>query len=152
MHQPPKILFLPVKDNSSKIHLIHRCVHKTIEKSNKMLITVPNEEAAKYMDALLWRLPPDSFLPHAIIQKPTDDWVAITTVTDQNLNLASCLFNLCIHLSPISQQFKEIYEFYDETTAEKSQLTQDKIKAYQAQGLSKHVMILTDHELKQKFS
>lgn len=134
--KPVKIVFLKVQDNQRKAQAICYQVQEILKKEKRLLILVPNEEAAKYVDLLLWRFPEDSFIPHILTQHPVEDWVVITANESQNLNSAHCLLNLNTHLSPIYHQFEEIYELYDETHSQKAQLAQKKIQEYQNKGLA----------------
>jgi DNA polymerase-3 subunit chi len=131
-----KVFFLHANDNQTKIQLICQCIHEAVIKEKKILIVVSNNEAALYIDALLWRVPEESFLPHRISSSPNQEWVVITTNATLNLNQADCLFNLDSAISPIYKQFCEIYELYDKTHPQKAQLAQKKLEEYQALGLN----------------
>lgn len=134
-HPFPKVFFFHIKDNQAKIRCICTQVQDSIEKGKKVLITVPNQEAASYIDLLLWRFPEESFLPHLVMSKPTKEWIAIT-ITDQNVNGATRLLNLCPMISPLHMQFEEIYELYDETHLQKATISQKKLEEYQSRGIS----------------
>lgn len=133
--QSPKVIFFRVKDNQAKVVRICHLVQELVDKDKKILITVPNEEAAKFIDTLLWRTPEESFLPHAIVSGPSNELVAITSITTQNFNNAHCLLNLCGELNPIFQQFEEVYELYDETHPQKIQQSQTKVQEYKSKGI-----------------
>ncbi len=94
-----------------------------------MLITVSGHEAAKYIDDLLWRMPEESFLPHSIIDSPSNEHIAIT-LSHENLNNASILFNLQTAPFAMFEQFSTLYEFYDESQPAKAELSQQRMKAY----------------------
>jgi DNA polymerase-3 subunit chi len=130
-----KVIFFPVKDNQAKIQLICFKVQQAINQEKRILITVPTEEAAKYIDSLLWRIPEESFIPHAIAQTPVKEWVAITPHLMHNLNEAHYLLNLCPQICPIYQHFEEIYELYDETHPQKTEWAQKRLQDYQSKGL-----------------
>ena len=134
-HPQPKVIFFYIQDNASKIHCICDQVQQGSTKGKKILIHVPNEEAAKYVDALLWKMPDTSFLPHVISQKPIKEWIVITHL-EQNLNQATLLFNLCPSVSPIFHQFEEIYEFYEESYPEKARAAEQKIEIYEANRIT----------------
>lgn len=129
--KPTKVVFLRVKENTSKLQFIYSKVHETVKLNKRIIIFVPNEEAAKYIDSLLWRMPEESLLPHAVVHGPSKEWVAIT-LTQQNVNQAHRMLNLCPASSPLYQQFEEVYEIYDETQPQKRELSQKKLEEYQA--------------------
>lgn len=134
-----KVTFFKVKDNQAKAQVICQQVQAVLKKEKKLLIVVPNEEAARYVDLLLWRLPEESFIPHAIVTKPTSEWIAITTQDKQNLNNAHFLLNLCPTISPMCNQFEEIYELDDVTNSDKAQLSQKKREEYKLVRLASAV-------------
>lgn len=133
----PNVIFLSVKDNASKIARICETVHHHFELKEHLLILVPSEEAAKYIDQLLWRFPEESFLPHSYTNKASKDLVTITTQL-KNLNESSILFNLCPEVSLISQEFKKIYDLFDETHPQKLQLSQQRESIYHTRGYHVH--------------
>jgi DNA polymerase-3 subunit chi len=99
------------------------------------LIAVPNFQAAQYIDNLLWRIPEESFIPHIIADAPTAEWIAITMQDQQNVNQAARLLNLCSTPSALYQQVEEVYDLYDETHPQKKDLSQQRLRLYQAKGL-----------------
>ena len=133
-HPQPKATFFQVKDNAIKIGTICKLVQEAMKKEKKIIIHVPNEEAAKYIDALLWKTPEESFLPHVIANKPTKEWVVITE-TGLNLNEAPLLLNLRPS-SPSIDKFEEIYEFYEIAHPEKVKIAENKMKEYEAKQIA----------------
>lgn len=119
----PNIIFLRVVDNTSKMTRICTVVQQHFNQKQSMLILAPSQEAAEYMDKLLWRMPEHSFLPHTHSNHPSDALILITTAAN-NLNKASVLFNLCPGVSPISAQFETVYELLDETHPDKLRQSQ----------------------------
>lgn len=130
----PAIQLINVKSNQEKLSKLCQTVKYHFDRKERLLIAVPSEEIANYLDNLLWRLPPESFLPHKIGSKETDFPLIITTVAS-NLNKASVLINLLPGANPICMQFETIYEIYDETDPSKEQLSKDRLESYKARGL-----------------
>lgn len=135
MHNP-HVIFFKVLDSQVKINVIIKQIESAFLKEKKLLITVPNSEAAKYIDHLLWKVPEESFFPHNIIHTTSKEWIGISEINSQNLNQADCLLNLCPISSPIPHQFKEIIELYDETNPERALQSNKKIQTYKALGLN----------------
>lgn len=135
-----KVLFYPVKDNPAKIQLICNKAHESILHEKRLLIFVPNIEAAQYVDNLLWKTPIDSFIPHTIAQTASKEWIVITYQNSDNLNQAEWLLNLCHSLHPAYHQFQEVYELLDETNGEKKDLSQKRIEAYKTLGTPVKIM------------
>lgn len=134
-----KIIFYRVKDNSAKIQLICTKAQEAFKHEKRLLIVVPNFQSAQYVEGLLWKVPPESFMPHVIVDTSTAEWIAITMQDQHNVNQASRLLNLCTTFSPLYQQVEEIYELYDETLPQKAELSQQRLNDYQAKGLIPHL-------------
>jgi len=125
-----------VKDNTTKIRLICDRAQAAFKLEKRLLIVVPNFQAAEYVDTLLWKMPSESFLPHTIVDTSTIEWIAITMQENFNVNQAVHLLNLSPAPSALTQQVEEIFELFDETSPEKTKLSQEKLKGYQSMGLT----------------
>ena len=126
--------FLEVLDPNAKMRKLCETIHHHYLQHHKVLITVATEEAARYVDDLLWRYPKENFLPHQIVQSKTSSRIAITQKLE-NLNQAEILFNLCPLATPIWQQFQTIYELLDKTHPEKLRQSEERREAYRKLGL-----------------
>jgi DNA polymerase III subunit chi len=124
-----------VKNNSSKIHLICHKAQEAFLQEKRLLIAVPSFQAAQYVEALLWRQPAESFMPHIIVDTPTVEWIAITLQEQHNVNQAPRLLNLWTTPSPLYQQVQEVYEIFDETDPQKTELSQQRLRFYQEKKL-----------------
>ncbi len=131
------VTFLATPNNQQKIKAICSTVEHHFLLEDSLLILAPSEEAAAYLDQLLWRFPESSFLPHAIAQQPTEERIAITT-REENLNQARVLLSLLPNLSSIWQQFPHVYELMDTTHPEKQILSENRLKQYQKLGATIH--------------
>lgn len=127
------VTFLKVMDNTAKAKRISDAVNHYFLQNISVLITVPNDQAAQYIDQLLWRLPDSSFLPHQLTQSPSKELIVITTAQD-NVNQAKTLINLCPEATQIPDQFITIIELLDHTSPEKLLLSQQRQAAYQSLG------------------
>ena len=96
---------------------------------------MPNQEAAQFVDHLLWRLPEESFIPHCISEVPLDEWIVISP-KNENLNRAEILFNLSPKANPHYTVFKKVYDFFDETDPMKTELSKQR-QAFYAQSFEK---------------
>jgi DNA polymerase-3 subunit chi len=131
-----QVVFLLVSNNVSKQLRICEVVQKQFHKKQAILIYVPSDEAARYVDQLLWRQPEESFIPHLITNKPTKERIAITT-SKQNMNAANILINLCPH--PIEfavSSVTMIYDLLDLSHPAKEQASRSRQTAYQLAGYS----------------
>jgi DNA polymerase-3 subunit chi len=129
-----KVTFYRLKDNAAKIQLICTKAKESFQIEKRLLITVPSFEAAQYVESLLWRFPEESFMPHVIADTTTKEWIAITMQDKDNINQAPRLLNLCPLLSPLSNHVEEVYELYDETHPQKKELSEQRMRHYQALG------------------
>lgn len=128
-----KIFFLRVVDNTAKLQRLCHIVQDVFLSKENLLIIVPSDEVAAYIDQLLWRLPEESFLPHVIANGPIKERVVITTAAS-NLNQADTLLNLCPTIPANAKDFQTIYELLDLTHPTKEDLSRKRIEAYQAAG------------------
>jgi DNA polymerase III subunit chi len=131
----PSIAFYRVKDNLAKIQLICGKAQEAFAQEKRLLIAVQTFEAAQYVEALLWRIPPESFIPHTISDTTTSEWIAITMQDQLNVNHAPRLLNLCPTASALYQAVEEVYELYDESHPQKIELSQKRARFYQEKGL-----------------
>lgn len=132
----PKVIFYRVKDNQAKIQLICSKAQESFKQEKRLLIAVPNFEAAQYVETLLWRTPAESFMPHVIADTSSSEWIAITMQEQHNVNQAVRLLNLCPTPSALYQYVEEVYDLYDETISQKADLSQQRLNYYQAKGLA----------------
>lgn len=118
----PNVSFIPVADNAAKLKTICEIVHNQFHAGKTLLIRVPNAEAAAYVDALLWKAPEESFLPHCIALQSTPERCVIS-YANSNVNKASVLLNLCSDICPFHVEFETIFELWDETHPSKLDLS-----------------------------
>lgn len=131
-----KVLFYPVKDNQAKLQLICNKAQDSIIQEKKLLILAPNADAAHFVDTLLWKSPVDSFIPHAIAQSASKEWIVIAYNNGDNFNQAERLLNLSHQLHSAFHQFIEIYELLDTSTKEKNDFSHSKLEAYKGLGVN----------------
>ncbi|OJU81459.1 MAG: hypothetical protein BGO10_02020 [Chlamydia sp. 32-24] len=133
------VQFLRFSTNQEKLIRICQLVTDHFNKKEKIILFAPNEEVAKYVDLLLWRLPEDGFLPHLYSDKPSNNFIQITTL-QENLNQASFCLNLCPGIGIIMKEFTVIYDILDGTHESKFQLSQRRQQEYVKQHLTCHVI------------
>jgi DNA polymerase IIIc chi subunit len=131
--KPTRVCFIRVTDNASKLQKLCAIIHSHFIKNDKVLIAVPSAEAAAYIDQLLWRMPEESFLPHAIANHTTSERIAITTAL-LNINQASTLVNLLPNPHPNPGSVVLIYELLDLTAKDKEEVSRRKQAAYRSAG------------------
>lgn len=125
------IQFISVATNQEKITKICQYIQMHFDNKEKILIAVPSTEAANYLDNLLWKMPPESFLPHKIVETSSTASIIITT-SPLNLNQAPVLFNLLPSVHPHYQDYKVIYEIFDATDPAKKEASQKKFTFYES--------------------
>ncbi len=120
------VVFYPVKETSSKLLKICEVAYLHLERSEPLLILVPDTAALNFVDNLLWKLPEESFIPH-----PT----SLISIAIEPTEEGSALFNL----RPIAYTekffFKTIYELEDQTSLERLQLSKVRYQVYREMGL-----------------
>jgi DNA polymerase IIIc chi subunit len=129
-----RIVLFQVKEPKTKLHHLAATARSHFEKKEHFLIVVEDDKSLEFVDELLWKFPPTSFLPHAIAAEETDELIAITKVK-KNLNHARYAFNLCATPLLIEGPFRIIYDFEDLSSPGKQQLSALRYSAYKNQKL-----------------
>jgi len=129
-----KITFFQVRNTNSKLEKICQTALEFFEKKEPLLIKVPNPASLEFIDQLLWRYPPDSFLPHRTKEVSCDDLIAIT-ISDENPNEADLIFNLTAEPIDLSKHyFNSVLEFEDLTSPQKNQTAKEHYQLYKSKG------------------
>jgi DNA polymerase-3 subunit chi len=135
-NQTKRLTFFRVKDNPSKLRLICAKAAESFQTEKRLIIAVPSFEAAQYIDALLWRQPEESFMPHVISDTPTKEWIAITLQEEINVNQAPILLNLRPDFPSLAKAVDHVYDLYDETHPSKIELSENRKKQYESNGFN----------------
>lgn len=123
------VLFHKVTTNAEKLKMVASIINEALHQRLKILVLVPNLQAAEFLDKYLWQISDESFIPHCISNEPIDECAVITTL-HENVNAASVLLNLNPSISPISQCFETIHDLEDLTSPEKALLSKERRLAY----------------------
>lgn len=127
------VRFVRVNTNGEKQNTLCHIVMDHFSKKERTAIFVPTNEAAAYIDQLLWNQPKEGFIPHAVCHGPTDEPVAITTRI-ANVNNARAIVNLTPNALLDGSEASMIYELNDMTSADKEALSRSKQQAYTDAG------------------
>lgn len=129
-----KVTFFTVTAPATKPEVLCHIATESFERRERLLIRVASQEALDYVDLLLWRSPPHSFLPHTISETTTAEYIAITT-SQSNPNGASAIFNLTPYpLLDEGDGVGHIYEFDDQTTPARLEASKKAYRAYKEKG------------------
>jgi DNA polymerase-3 subunit chi len=128
-----QVIFLQAVNSSAKLQAICDTVARHFFKSESVLIIVASDEAAAYLDLLLWRMPEESFIPHAIVGAPSKERIAISK-EKSNFNRAKVLINLRPEAAVSLDEADIIYDLMDLTDASKEELSRQRQNSYQAAG------------------
>lgn len=131
----PVVTFLQVNDNQAKISRMCALVNYLYQQEKKTIITTPNVEVAKYLDAMLWKYPETSFIPHKISNSPDDELILITTLMDPFRDVKT-LIHLCPDVHPHFQHFTTIYELYDATQLSKEHQSKKRLEFYKTHKIT----------------
>jgi DNA polymerase-3 subunit chi len=127
------VRFLKVFSQADKMQAICTMAQRCFDEEKSILFFTASEEAAAYADLLLWRFPPESFLPHIRSESATQETIVITTAA-QNINQAKILFNLSPLPAPHWELFPLIYELYDTSHSDKVNAAQQKMSFYNSRS------------------
>jgi DNA polymerase IIIc chi subunit len=135
MSDTPRVVFFQVPDATAKLNRIAEIAQYHFIRKEHLLILAEEDKALAFADELLWKHPPDSFLPHSIQEAESKEWIVLTKIK-KNLNDARYVFNLCPTPLLIEGPFRIIYDFEDTREPNKKMLSQIRFDAYkQAQFL-----------------
>ncbi len=129
------IHFWTVHNSADKRRCVPDLIYKHFKQNQRVLVIAPNQEALRFVDQLLWQMPPDQFLPHAVSQEPIQAAVILTT-QPMNLNQAQVVLNLCRQPCPIVNEFECVHELDDQSDPAKTKCSLEKQRSYAAAGLT----------------
>jgi DNA polymerase III subunit chi len=127
--ETPRVVFFQVRDFAAKSRRLSEMAQYHFARKEKLLIIVEEDAALSYVDELLWKQPPESFLPHLVSESECQEWIIVTKVK-KNLNDARYVFNLCPTPLLINGTFRVIYEFEDTSSSNKKFLSTVRFDAY----------------------
>lgn len=123
-----RVVFFQIKFTQQKLQKIIEVTKRHFLQKENFLIVTGEEKSASYVDDLLWKYSPSSFLPHSIDTQLSQDKIVIT-YKRENLNQASYVFNLCPN-ALVLEEPKVIYEFEDLSQPGKQILSRKKCAFY----------------------
>lgn len=123
-----KVIFLDIREPARKLHQLAKIAQQHFLKKEPLQILAPDIPVLEFVDALLWRLPEESFVPHAIASSLTQELIIIT-MERTFLNQATALFNLC-SIPFLDFPIKTLYDFDDHTTLERKSASNLRYQAY----------------------
>ena len=129
-----RVTFLQVSSGAMKRDALILKAIEYFEKKTPLLFLVRDQAALDYLDLLLWRHPPTSFLPHTATDSPCSDLLVLTCKKALNPNKARAIFNLT--QDPVANDdatFLQIYEFED-LSADNTSLFQSRYQTYKERG------------------
>lgn len=129
-----EVIFLQTPTRESKLKRVFDAAKFYFLKEMRILILVPNDEAAKLIDETLWNQSPEEFLPHSISHGTADDRVVITTKAE-NVNQAIVLINLGSMIPPMFSSFSTVIELLDATHPLKHRQSQERLEQYRKAGV-----------------
>lgn len=132
MFENTRVVLFQVRNANLKVARLAEMAGTHFEKKEQLLIIAEDEKAVQYVDELLWKFPPTSFLPHVTTEKATSALIAITKLKE-NVNQAKFAFNLC-PTPLLIEGLKLIYDFEDLTSPLKQQLSSTRFDAYKKAG------------------
>ena len=125
---------IAVTSAKEKILILTQLTAKHFQEKEPLLIIVPDEKALAYVDELLWKEPPDSFVPHFSSHIPCSSLITITTVKE-NLNGAKHALNLA--LDPFfCDGLTTLYEFDEQTSGPRRAALEARYVAYRTKGFT----------------
>lgn len=117
-----QIIFFSVKTAAAKLAKITQTAKLHFHHSDPLLFLVPDENAWKFLNQLLWTTPPESFLPHP------SRLIHIRLHLDPQV---PHVFNLCPQSIP-HDGLKTIYELEDHSSPDRKALSEARYQSYKS--------------------
>ena len=133
MSQTERVIFFQVQNASAKLDRLVETVQTHFHRKEHVLILADDERALAFADELLWKSPPNGFLPHVICEEESQEWIVLAKVK-KNLNKAKVAINLCSTPLLIEGPFRIVYDFEDFSSSNKKMLSQIRYTAYRQAG------------------
>ncbi|GAB4191937.1 MAG: hypothetical protein Tsb0015_14040 [Simkaniaceae bacterium] len=130
-----KVIFLEINSPQEKIQQIIKISLEAFQRKDPMLFLTKDASAAAYIDLLLWRFPKDSFLPHSLAAKQTNENIVIAASFESVENFTT-IFNLTDKPFSLKNNSLLIYEFDDNTSLEKKRISKNNYKFYKENGFA----------------
>jgi DNA polymerase-3 subunit chi len=127
------VVFFQIRQVKEKLIRLSEQAAFHFERKEFLIILAEDEKAALFVDELLWKSPPTSFLPHTMSEEASSDYIAISR-SKKNINQARYAFNLCPTPLLIEGPFKIIYDFEDLTSPAKQKFSEIRFDAYKKAG------------------
>ena len=105
-----------------------------LERNQKIFIITATEAEGEQLDELMWRYPPERFVPHAKVGVPSSARAPVNIGTLSGLNPADVVINLCPEAVPEPQRFSRVLEIVPAADNER-QASRVKYKIYRNLGL-----------------
>lgn len=126
------VIFFQVKSSHQKIERIITVANEHFKKKEKLLFMVSDDASQKFVDELLWKEPPFSFLYHKVSEVECNDLIVICKGS-LNLNSAPHVFNLTAIPVFLPEPCIVVYDF-DDNTLGKEVISKNKFSAYREKG------------------
>ena len=129
MSENSRAVFFQVRKPSEKLTRLTSICAAHFEKKEPIIIFVEDEKGAQYVDELLWKSPPTSFIPHTM---EGNDLITITS-GKKTFGEPRIAFNLC-PTPLLLDGFRIVYDFEDLTSPIKQNLSALRFDAYKKAG------------------
>jgi DNA polymerase III subunit chi len=131
---PPTVRFYQLGISSLEA-AITGILTKALAKNVKSTLLTPGEELTKYWDNLLWRSPPDSFLPHGPDSGPDPELQPLLIASQTaDKNGATLLVMTTPHLLSNPEQFDMVIDFVDPSSSDALTASRSRYKKYMDLG------------------
>jgi DNA polymerase IIIc chi subunit len=124
-----RVIFFQVSQPTAKVNKLVEIAQYHFSRKEHLLIIADEERALAFVDELFWSHTPEIFLPHAIFESETEEWIVLTKIK-KNLNHARFVFNLCSTPLLIEGPFRLIYDYEDMSSPSKKNLSAARFDAY----------------------
>lgn len=130
------VQLISVTSTKEKILILTQLAAKHFHEKEPLLIVVQDEKTLDYVDALLWKEPAESFVPHLISHIPCSALITLSTIKE-NLNQAKYCLNLA--QDPLfCEGVKTLYEFDEQVNGPKRVFLEARYQAYREKGFPLH--------------
>lgn len=130
----PQVFFYQVDTLPHKLLGIYRICYHLFSKGERLVIRVLDKKAASFVDELLWKSPPESFLPHECVEGGKSESPVVITMKEGSPNDAPHLLNLTPLPVESLGNWRSLYELEDRTNPEKREASHHRFRHYTQKG------------------
>lgn len=125
----PQVQMHEVRSGQEKLNRLVELIQERFLQGQRIQVSAPSALALHFLDILLWKHQPSSFLPHVQTEGASEERIVLST-SNFNLNQADVCFYLQPDFHDWALEFGEIVDLYDRSEPEKEAKSRERLAKY----------------------